>query len=109
MPKGRRLYVTEEERRTFVAAAARLRAEVRSFCGVLHATGCRTRSLGPYPQQVDLPGRVVVFESLKKRRRGVYRAVPLPPELLDALDLVVGVREAQRRGGQKALLSPWSS
>jgi len=39
-----------------------------------------------------------VFESLKKRRRGVYRAVPVPPGLLDELDLVHGVREAQRRG-----------
>ena len=39
-----------------------------------------------------------MFESLKKRRKGVYRAVPVPPGLLDALDLVHGVREAQRRG-----------
>ena len=51
-----------------------------------------------------------MFESLKKRRKGVYRAVPVPPELLDALDLVLvhGIREAQRRGQAKALLWPWS-
>ena len=36
------------------------------------------------------------------------RAVPVPPELLDALDLVHGLREAQRRGQAKALLWPWS-
>ena len=47
-------------------------------------------------QQIDLSGRVVVFESLKKRRRGVFRAVPVPPELLDTLDMVHGIREAQR-------------
>ena len=107
--EGRRLYVTEEERRAFVAAAAKAPREVRTFCGVLHATGCRiSEALALTPQQVDLSGRVVVFESLKKRRRGVYRAVPVPPELLDALDLVHGVREAQRRGQTKALLWPWS-
>ena len=39
-------------------------------------------------RQIDLSGRVVVFESLKKRRRGVFQAVPVPPELLDALDMV---------------------
>ena len=39
-------------------------------------------------RQVDLSGRVVVFESLKKCRRGVFRAMPVPPELLDALDMV---------------------
>ena len=40
--------------------------------------------------------------------QGIYRAVPVPPELLDALDLVHGIREAQRRGQAKALLWPWS-
>ncbi len=59
--------------------------------------------------QIDPPGRVVVFESLKKRRRGVFRAVPVPPELLDMLDMVHGIREAQRRGrAARVLLWPWS-
>ena len=34
--------------------------------------------------------------------------MPVPPALLDALDLVHGIREAQRRGHGKALLWPWS-
>jgi hypothetical protein len=34
----------------------------------------------------------------KKRRQGVYRAVPAPPGRLDQLDLVHGLKEAQRRG-----------
>jgi hypothetical protein len=59
-------------------------------------------------RQIDLSGRVVVFESLKKRRRGIFRAVPVPPELLDTLDMVHGIREAQRRGQVQALLWPWS-
>src|SRR3954451_18348456 len=75
--EGRRLYVTEDERRAFIAAASKAPREVRTFCGVLHATGCRiSEALALTPQQVDLSGRVVVFESLKKRKRGVYRAVP---------------------------------
>jgi integrase/recombinase XerD len=106
--KGRRLYFTEDERRAFVTAAAKAPREVRTFCGVLHATGCRiSEALALTGQQIDLSGRVV-FESLKKRRKGVYRAVPVPPELLDALDLVHGIREAQRRGQAKAVLWPWS-
>lgn len=107
--EGRRLYFTEDERRAFVAAAAKAPREVRTFCGVLHATGCRiSEALALTAQQIDLSGRVIVFESLKKRRKGVYRAVPVPPELLDALDLVHGLREAQQRGQAKALLWPWS-
>ncbi len=36
--------------------------------------------------------------------------MPVPPELLDTLDMVHGIREAQRRGGgqAQALLWPWS-
>ncbi len=98
-PNGKRLYLTAEERRAFLAAAARAARPVRTFCGVLHTTGCRiSEALALTPERVDLTGKAVVFESLKKRRRGVYRAVPVPPGLLDELDLVHGIREAQRRG-----------
>src|SRR3712207_3531467 len=50
-----------------------------------------------------------MFESLKKRRRGIYWAVPVPPALLDTLDMVHGIREAQKRGGQSdRLLWSWA-
>src|SRR3954464_2253821 len=107
--EGHRFYLTEDERRAFVSAAAKASREVRTFCGVLQATGCRiSEALALTADRIDLSGRVIVFESLKKRRKGVFRAVPVPPELLDALDLVHGIREAQRRGQAKALLWPWS-
>ncbi len=109
--EGRRLYFTEEERRAFLAAASKAPHEVyvRTSCGVLHATGCRiSEALVLTTDRIDLAGRMIGLESLKKRRRGVYRAVPVPPALLDALDLVHGIREAQRRGHAKALLWPWS-
>jgi integrase len=65
---------------------------------------------GLTPERIDLSGKAVVFESLKKRRQGVYRAVPVPSGLLDALDMVHGVREAQKRGKGHAdcLLWPWA-
>src|SRR5688500_1787733 len=78
--EGRRLYLTDEERRAFITAAAKAPREVRTFCGVPYATGCRiSEALALTAQQIDLSGRVVVFESLKKHRKGVYRAVPVPP------------------------------
>ena len=64
--------------------------------------------MGRTARQFDLSGRIVVFESLKKRRRGIFRAVPVPSELLDALDMVHGIREGQRRGRGTMLLWPWS-
>jgi integrase/recombinase XerD len=107
--EGRRLYFTEDERRAFMIAAAKAPREVHAFCGVLHATGCLiSEALALIPANIDLPGQVIVFESLKKRRKGMFRAVPVPPELLEMLDLVHGFREAQRRGSAPALLWPWS-
>src|SRR3712207_1194808 len=107
--EGRRLYLTEEERRAFLAVAAKAPREVRTFCGVLHATGCRiSEAMALTPRQADLSGRAIALESLKKRRPGVFRAVPVPSALLDMLDMVHGVRQAQRRGRAKAPLWPWS-
>jgi integrase/recombinase XerD len=60
--------------------------------------------------ETDLAAAALVIESLKKRRTGIYRAVPVPPSLLDALDLVHGIRERQTRRGQGRgeRLWPWS-
>ena len=109
--QGRRLYFTEEERKAFMAAARKAPREVRSFCSVLHYIGCRiSEALALTQQSIDLSGKVIVFESLKKRRRGVYRAVPVPPELLDTLDMVHGVREIQKRGAARLndRMWPWN-
>jgi integrase/recombinase XerD len=108
--QGRRLYLTDDERKAFLKAAAHASREDRSFCSVLLYTGCRvSEGLALTPQQIDLSAKVIIFESLKKRRRGVYRQVPVPPELLDTLDMVHGVREAQRKRTARLtqLLWPW--
>ena len=43
--------------------------------------------LAPTADQVDLAARALGFASLKKRRSGVFRAVPVPPPLLEVLEL----------------------
>ncbi len=96
-PEGRRKYLTIAERRAFLGAAQQLSGHQRTFCNVLAYTGARlSEVLALTPQRIDFAARVVIFESLKKRRRGVYRAVPIPPAMLDELDLVHGVRAAQQ-------------
>jgi integrase len=63
-----------------VLAMAKAPRDVRTFCATLHATGCRvSEALARTAKRIDLAGRVAVFESLKKRRRGVFRAVPVAP------------------------------
>lgn len=110
-PAGRRKYLTAAEREAFLTAAGRAPRHVRTLCLVLAYTGCRiTEALELTAQRVDIEGRQIVFESLKKRRRGVYRAVPVPLPVMDAIDLAHGLREARsaRDGGRSVRLWAFS-
>jgi integrase/recombinase XerD len=108
---GARKYLTASERAAFLQEADRADREVRTLCMVLAYSGCRlSEALALTVDRVDLASGLLVFESLKKRRDGIYRTVPVPPALLEALDMVHGVREQQaRRGrGNGVRLWPWS-
>jgi integrase/recombinase XerD len=84
---GKRKYLTPEERLDFLRAANGFEPQTRTFCQTLVHTGCRiSEALQLTASRVDLSGGVVIFESLKKRRKGVFRAVPVPPEFLRALE-----------------------
>jgi integrase/recombinase XerD len=97
--KGERLYFTEGQRNALLAAAAKAPREVRYFCSVLCYTGCRiSEALALTAKSIDLSAKLIVIESLKKRKTGVHRQVPIPPELLDTLDMVHGIREIQKKG-----------
>jgi integrase len=107
---GQRKYLTAEERTAFLKAAEHADRQARTLCMTLAYTGCRiSEALQLTADRVDLSGKVIVFESLKKRRKGLYRAVPVPAPVLDALDLVHGLREAQRArdGGKSVQLWPF--
>ena len=108
---GARKYLTAGERDAFLRAAEQDDRQVRTLCMTLAYAGCRlSEALALTVDRVDLAAGVLVFESLKKRRIGIYRAVPVPPALLDALDMVHGVRELQARRdkGRDVRLWPWS-
>ena len=108
---GARKYLTVSERDAFLRAAEKVDRPARTLCMILAFTGCRlSEALALTVDRVDLAAGSLVFESLKKRRSGIYRAVPVPPALLEALDLVHGIREVQSRRGKggSERLWPWS-
>jgi len=108
---GARKYLTAGERDAFLRAAEHADRQVRTLCMTLAYAGCRlSEARALTADRVDLAAGVLVIESLKKRRTGIFRAVPVPPALLEALDLVHGIRERQgRRGkGRGERLWPWS-
>ena len=108
---GARKYLTAGERAAFLREAELADRQVRTLCMTLAYAGCRlSEALALTVDRVDLAAGVLVFASLKKRRTGIYRDVPVPPALLEALDLVHGIRERQARRGKerRARLWPWS-
>lgn len=89
---GNRKYLTAAERAAFLHSLGAAAPEVRTFCQVLAYTGARvSECLALTAGRVDTSAKLVVLESLKKRRRGVFRAIPLPDELLAELDRVHGL------------------
>ena len=109
--EGLRKYVTAGEREAFLREADRADRAVRTLCMTLTYAGCRlSEALALTVDRVDLAAGVLTFESLKKRRDGVYRSVPVPPTLLEALDMVHGIRERQtgKGRGRAVQLWPWS-
>jgi len=106
--EGARKYLTAGERDAFLRAAEQTDRQARTLCMTLAYAGCRlSEALALTIDRVDLAAGVLVFETLKKRRSGIYRAVPVPPALLEALDLVHGIREQQARRGKGQGIRLW--
>jgi integrase/recombinase XerD len=109
--EGQRKYLTPDEREAFLKAAEGAPREVRTFCATLAYAGCRiSEALALTADRVDLKDGVLIFESLKKRKKGVYRAVPVPPAFMDTLNLVHDLRATKKRKdrGRGVHLWNWS-
>ncbi len=107
---GHRKYLTPAERQDFIAASEEALQRVRTFCGTLAHTGCRiSEALALTADRVDLDDGVLIIESLKKRRKGVYRAVPVPPDFLATLDAIHNLRALRSTPDSgRVYLWPWS-
>jgi len=82
---GRRKYVNSAERGRFLDAAERLPPERRALCALLVFTGCRiSEALALTRDHVDAERGTITFRTLK-RRRIVFRMVPVPESLVSTL------------------------
>lgn len=98
------------ERKTFLREAMRSGGPSATFCAVLAFCGPRiSEALALTHECIDFADGAIIFETLKRRERGIMRAVPVPSELLDLIDVVHGCRAA--RVDEKIAncrLWPWS-
>ncbi|SRR5579862_2600726 len=93
---GRRKYLLPIERRRFLSAALETDGKTASFCAVLAITGARiSEVLALTPNRIDDRSNSISFETLKQRRRGVFRSAPVPRELILFLEYVHELGAAQ--------------
>lgn len=97
--EGRRKYIGQQERVRLLEIIDTLpSSEVRLFCLMLAYTGARlSEILALTASQIDYDAGVVVIHTLKKRQRYIYRAVPLPPQLLKDLKNICGLKSNGER------------
>ena len=104
--RGRK-YLTAKERERFLEAArSHPKPAVQTLARTLAMTGCRvSEALEIRACDVDLDANEVRIATLK-RRTDHWRAVPVPDDLVHALELVHRVRRAQGsvRGANRPLL-----
>lgn len=107
--EGRRKYLSTSERDAFVQVAHTLSDDKRTFCLTLAYTGARiSEVLSLSPKQIDRSIQCIVYETLKRRRRGIFRAVPIPVELLCDLNHVGDLRVTRAHpGSDMERLWPW--
>ena len=94
--RGSRKYLNANERRAFLQSiSGEPDALRRAFCLTLFFSGCRiSEALNLNAERVDLREKIVVFETLKRRGSGYFRAVPVPDMLAALLKDLLGTTES---------------
>ncbi len=84
---GRRKYLNAIERRRFLESAQQLPRSERLFRQVLAWSGARiSEALALTPSSIDLEIGVACVVTLKRRKRGIVRQVPLPTDVVHELE-----------------------
>jgi site-specific recombinase XerD len=89
---GNRKYLTARERLAFARAAFSEGGETGTLCLTLAFTGARiSEVLALTHERIDVANSAIVLETLKRRKRGVFRAIPVPPKLIALIVRVHGI------------------
>jgi integrase/recombinase XerD len=93
---GSRKYLNAAERQRFIEAAHHAPRKIRLFCLMLAWSGGRiSEVLALTPASFDIESGIVSIQTLKRRKRGVVRQVPLPSDVLSGLDREFKLGETQ--------------
>lgn len=84
--QGNRKYLTARERLAFFYAASKEKDAISTFCLTMAFTGARiSEVLALTAGRIDVADEAIIFETLKQRKKKVFRAVPVPRGLMPLL------------------------
>ena len=84
---GQRKYLTKSEIESFLTTSKSHGGSIHSLCWILAVTGCRiSEALSLGVHSIDFEAKQVIILCLKKRQKRVFRAIPLPMDLLKSLE-----------------------
>jgi integrase/recombinase XerD len=99
---GNRKYLVARERLAFARAACAEGGKIGTFCLTLAFTGARiSEVLALTAARIDKGNSAIVFESLKRRERGIFRAVPVPRSLIAMIENVHGIGARDHTTGER--------
>lgn len=105
--KGFRKYLTNSERTKLLNSASLMDPLTYTLCCVISSTGCRiSEALSLTIDSIDITSKTITIESLKKRKKGVFRVIPVPSELIILLQNVHKFDKKTDRVNRQRLL--WS-
>lgn len=104
---GNRFYLTPLERQRFLTAAKAYPEPWRTFAEFLTFSGCRiSEALSIRAFHIDLESNLVAVETLKQRRSGIWRQIPLESRFVLSMRERFGQKPGQRIGSGASLLWP---
>lgn len=81
--KGHRKYLNQKERLRFLEETKNCKTDMKLFCQLLYYTGARISEVHNLTvDHIDFDNGTVALETLKRRKKGIYREIPLPSYLL---------------------------
>lgn len=109
-PTGARKYLSNAEQRRFRTTIASLTPRERLFCETLLWSGGRVSEvLALVPDAIDLDNGSIALLTLKRRKQGVVRQVPLPLSTIRGLSREFQLRKVQLTAESgRHRLWPWS-
>ena len=95
---GLRLYLNKEERERFEFYAKKQKRTNMTLALVMLYTGCRiSEALNLKYKHIDIINKSITIESLKKRKKGIYRSIPIPDSLIEYLELVHEISHCKKK------------